>query len=375
MTPYAYGQNIRPAGDCSLATRFGLIRTAGPRGELARVRSKYSAVGRLLFDNPISTYPGGRREWRFGSHGGVGGASARSKWSGFHRRRTPRAAALESVAPGSRRPASRGAVVVVAEHAAQALPAADGAALVADFLSRLNELVVEPLMVAFGMVVATELAECPAQRCLAEKDQSVDALGTDPDHRQELQAQGSCGRYEPRSERGRTREARFGPTRKRRIQNRPNPRTGSAEELHEHDWQITRKSQPDWPVLTRKGVAGFNPQTDTRRESRRLPVGASPTRRRVAPAGSHRSDGGGNKPVEASGVTDRLCRSSEQGGRNVRERRKASSLTAVDLSTRWVKSWPTNSRLFRKSLASRGPTHSSSRTSPIVLQPGAIGSL
>ena len=57
-----------------------------------------------------------------------------------------------------------------------------------------------------------------------------------------------------------------------------------------------------------------------RRESRQFPVGANPTRRRVAPAGSSRSDGGGNESVEAFDVTDRLGRFSEQVGRNVSER-------------------------------------------------------
>jgi len=39
---------------------------------------------------------------------------------------------------------------------------------------------------------------------------------------------------------------------------------------------------------------------------RRFSVGAIPTRRRVAPAGSSRSDGGGNESVEASDGTVRL---------------------------------------------------------------------
>ena len=37
-------------------------------------------------------------------------------------------------------------------------------------------------------------------------------------------------------------------------------------------------------------------------KSRRLSVGANPTRQLVAPAGSNRSGGGGNESVEASGV-------------------------------------------------------------------------
>jgi len=51
-----------------------------------------------------------------------------------------------------------------------------------------------------------------------------------------------------------------------------------------------------------------------------FPVGASPIRRRVAPAGSNLSGGGGNKSVEASDVTDRLGRFSELAGRNASER-------------------------------------------------------
>ena len=56
-----------------------------------------------------------------------------------------------------------------------------------------------------------------------------------------------------------------------------------------------------------------------RRESRRFPVGSSPTRRRVAPAGSSRSGGGGNESVEAFDETDHLGWFSESAGRNVRE--------------------------------------------------------
>ncbi len=55
-------------------------------------------------------------------------------------------------------------------------------------------------------------------------------------------------------------------------------------------------------------------------QRRRFPVGAIPTRRRVVPAGSSRSGGGGNKSVEASDETDRLGRFSEHAGRNVSER-------------------------------------------------------
>jgi len=55
-------------------------------------------------------------------------------------------------------------------------------------------------------------------------------------------------------------------------------------------------------------------------QRRRFSVGAIPTRRRVAPAGSSRSGGGGNESVEASDVTDRLGRFSEHVGRNVSER-------------------------------------------------------
>ncbi len=53
---------------------------------------------------------------------------------------------------------------------------------------------------------------------------------------------------------------------------------------------------------------------------RRFSVGETPTRQRVAPAGSNQSDGGGNKFVEAFDATNRLGRFSEQVGRNASER-------------------------------------------------------
>ena len=56
-------------------------------------------------------------------------------------------------------------------------------------------------------------------------------------------------------------------------------------------------------------------------QRRRFPVGVSPTRRRVAPAGSHWSGGGGNEAVEASEERDRLGRFREHAGRNASERR------------------------------------------------------
>lgn len=55
-------------------------------------------------------------------------------------------------------------------------------------------------------------------------------------------------------------------------------------------------------------------------ERRRFSVGETPTRQRVAPAGSNQSDGGGNEFVEAFDVTNRLGRFSEHVGRNASER-------------------------------------------------------
>ena len=47
-----------------------------------------------------------------------------------------------------------------------------------------------------------------------------------------------------------------------------------------------------------------------------FPVGARPTRQLVAPAGSNRSGGGGNKAAEAFGVEGRHGRLGENAGRN-----------------------------------------------------------
>ena len=55
-------------------------------------------------------------------------------------------------------------------------------------------------------------------------------------------------------------------------------------------------------------------------ERRRSSVGVTPTRQLVAPAGSNRSNRGGNESVEAFGVEGRLGRLGERAGRNVSER-------------------------------------------------------
>ena len=58
--------------------------------------------------------------------------------------------------------------------------------------------------------------------------------------------------------------------------------------------------------------------TIVRHESIGFPVGASPTRQLVAPAGSNRSGGGGNETVGAFDGKDRLGDSASQAGRNAK---------------------------------------------------------
>ena len=61
-----------------------------------------------------------------------------------------------------------GVAVIVTEHAAQSLATLDGAVASNDFIARIDELVVQALMVAFAVVVVQEGDRCPAQRLLAE---------------------------------------------------------------------------------------------------------------------------------------------------------------------------------------------------------------
>jgi hypothetical protein len=62
-------------------------------------------------------------------------------------------------------------------------------------------------------------------------------------------------------------------------------------------------------------------------KSRRFSVGGTPTRQRVARAGSNQGDGGGNKFVETSDVTNRLGRFSAHVSRNASQRTRSRRLS------------------------------------------------
>ena len=73
----------------------------------------------------------------------------------------------------------RSASVVVFEQSAQTLTTDNLASGLADRIVWLNDLVLEPLVISFGMVVADELADRVPEHLLAEEDHLFQAIGFD----------------------------------------------------------------------------------------------------------------------------------------------------------------------------------------------------
>ena len=74
-------------------------------------------------------------------------------------------------------PSSSGAAVVVAEQSAETFAALDRAGRLADFTSPVDQLVFQPLMIPFGVVVRFKLGQRFAGRAFAEEEHAVEALG------------------------------------------------------------------------------------------------------------------------------------------------------------------------------------------------------
>ena len=67
--------------------------------------------------------------------------------------------------------------VVVSQQPAEALVTCNFTVSLADFLARLDQLIAQPLMVSFAMIVKKVLANSIPQRSFAEKDHSLETLG------------------------------------------------------------------------------------------------------------------------------------------------------------------------------------------------------
>ncbi len=66
--------------------------------------------------------------------------------------------------------------VIVLQHPAEPFTAFDGAANLANLVTRFNDLVAQPLMIPLGELVLKICVDSPMQRLLAEKDHSRKAL-------------------------------------------------------------------------------------------------------------------------------------------------------------------------------------------------------
>ena len=66
---------------------------------------------------------------------------------------------------------SRRVAVIVSQEAAESLATFDLALRLADFLTWINQLIAQSLMVPLSVIMFQELADSPAQRRLAEEDE------------------------------------------------------------------------------------------------------------------------------------------------------------------------------------------------------------
>ena len=67
--------------------------------------------------------------------------------------------------------------MVVSQHATESFSTADFTLVAADQIVRLYDLIVESLMISFGVIMCQELTNCITQRMLTEEDHSVEILG------------------------------------------------------------------------------------------------------------------------------------------------------------------------------------------------------
>lgn len=73
--------------------------------------------------------------------------------------------------------------MIVVQHSAQPLPSLNRSVVAAQIDLGGNQLVPESLMIPFQVVMCHELPDCPAQRTLAKKDQSIQAPLFDRAHK------------------------------------------------------------------------------------------------------------------------------------------------------------------------------------------------
>ena len=76
----------------------------------------------------------------------------------------------------------RGVAIVIVQQTAEPLAAFHLPDDLPDFLSWIDDLVVEPLVISLGVIMVQELVDSIVQRLLAEEDHSVQAFGFDTSH-------------------------------------------------------------------------------------------------------------------------------------------------------------------------------------------------
>ena len=77
---------------------------------------------------------------------------------------------------------SRSVAIIVPQHTTEPLTAFDVANNLTHFVSRFDDLIVEPLMVSLGMIMLEESVDSSSQRFLTEEDHSRKRLGFEAVH-------------------------------------------------------------------------------------------------------------------------------------------------------------------------------------------------
>lgn len=78
--------------------------------------------------------------------------------------------------------ALRGFAIIVTQHAAEAFATLDLTNLPTNFGARIDDSILQSLMITFKVVVSDELLQSPLQRSSAEEDHSVETLGFQGSH-------------------------------------------------------------------------------------------------------------------------------------------------------------------------------------------------
>ena len=72
--------------------------------------------------------------------------------------------------------------IIVSQHPAESLAAFDLRGNLPDFVSGIDDLVFEPLVISLGVIMLQELVDSIVKRLLAEEDHSFQAFGFDASH-------------------------------------------------------------------------------------------------------------------------------------------------------------------------------------------------